>query len=300
MFSSLTQIKEAFIQGGGGIHLNAVLMILVNLLLTALVCWIILSSAHYVTNQDNLNLGIDCINSLLLFVVYCFIALIPLKKQIKGWLIAGLFIAQISMIINLLAAHYSFSAFKLIWLGDGAYFFGSVLVGFGATRWVTYTYRISTMDKLTRVHNRRFFETMVIQYLHRLQRIPEQACMLSLDIDNFKQINDKFGHMTGDTVLQSIGKILLECARKSDVICRSGGEEFEILLIGATIEQAQEIAQRILDQLAARTPDSIPTLTASIGLTEVRTSDSIDTLRARADKGMYQAKQSGKAKTILV
>lgn len=124
--------------------------------------------------------------------------------------------------------------------------------------------------------------------------------MLSLDMDNFKQINDRYGHMLGDQVLQSIGKILTECARKSDIICRSGGEEFEILLTGATIEQAQDIAQRILNQLALSTPDKMPVLTASIGITQVRTDDSIDTLRNRADKGMYQAKQSGKAKIVLI
>lgn len=300
MFKSLQQIKESFIQGGGRVHRDAVMVIGINLLLSGLICAAVLFRGQYHANNDTFSLVMDYAKVILVLAVYCFIAFIPLKPQIKRWIIIGVFLTQLSMLVNLLDAHYYFSLITLSRIEDSSYIIGSILVLFGASRWVTYTYRISTLDKLTRVHNRRFFESMLLQYLHRLQRIPEQSCMLSLDMDDFKLINDQYGHVTGDEVLRTIGNILTECARKSDIICRSGGEEFEILLIGATVSQTQDIAQRILTELVQQTPTPLPTLSASIGVTDIRHDDTIDSLRTRVDSAMYQAKELGKGQIILV
>jgi diguanylate cyclase (GGDEF)-like protein len=117
-----------------------------------------------------------------------------------------------------------------------------------------------------------------------------------LDLDNFKHINDAYGHTMGDKVLQIVGNVLKQSARQGDIVCRSGGEEFEILLANANVEEASEVARRILTNLAHNTPDGIPTITASIGVTDIRQSDYNDSLRQRADEAMYQAKKQGKAR----
>jgi diguanylate cyclase (GGDEF)-like protein len=124
-----------------------------------------------------------------------------------------------------------------------------------------------------------------------------------LDIDHFKTINDRHGHLAGDQVLREVSRILLDEMRQVDLVGRFGGEEFMMLLDETRAETALVVAERIRHAIAA-TP--IPwegvliRVTASFGIVEVLNgSESIEELVERVDKAMYQAKQRGRNRTVL-
>ncbi|MDN4500960.1 GGDEF domain-containing protein [Alteromonadaceae bacterium BrNp21-10] len=298
MVASIKQIKESFQQGGGKLNARGTLFIAINLLITSLCVYAAYAVGAGMNAYDEIDLLLEFGNASIHLFMYSFIALIPLKKKIKIFLLVGLLMTQIGTIADAIDEVIIINSVHWPRIGDTLYFIGGILVAYGAAIWVTYTYRLSTLDKLTKVHNRRFFETMVTQYLLQMQRQPQHNSMLSMDLDDFKMLNDEHGHLMGDRVLSEVGKILTDCARKGDIICRSGGEEFEMLLIGADLEQASKVGERILEQLKQNTPYGLSPLSASIGVTLVTEQDNIDSLRFRADEGMYLAKKSGKARVI--
>lgn len=150
-------------------------------------------------------------------------------------------------------------------------------------------------DYLTGVYTRETAKKMVEQKLKGGGKKRFYACMF-LDIDDFKKINDTFGHHRGDLVLTQAGQILNACTREEDVIVRFGGDEFCIWLYGISgREEAEVIAKRILN-----TFDASGTIHASIGITLVREEDrEYDAILRRADQALYQAKRKGKNQFAL-
>lgn len=120
------------------------------------------------------------------------------------------------------------------------------------------------------------------------------------DLDNFKQINDNWGHAVGDKVLQFISEIFQNNCRKEDVPARIGGEEFAILLTNTTSEKAADFAERLRKELEKKiiAPLSEP-LTCSFGITQVIEEDTIDSAMIRADKALYSAKNAGRNNVVL-
>jgi diguanylate cyclase (GGDEF)-like protein len=116
-----------------------------------------------------------------------------------------------------------------------------------------------------------------------------------LDIDHFKNINDRFGHLVGDRVLTAMCKKVNDLVRPHDVFARYGGEEFLILMPETSLSNAMQVAQRLLGALAISDDDALPTITVSIGLAEWSTGDdSIESLITRADGALYVAKTNGR------
>lgn len=154
-------------------------------------------------------------------------------------------------------------------------------------------------DLLTNMNNRRVFEDKFQYQLLLHQRNNQALSFVFIDIDNFKMINDKYGHGIGDKVLIRVSTILKENIRKTDLISRWGGEEFVIAYIDSSLEDAKVITKKIKDliesdyNLRNLTKNSV---TASFGLTQLRKEDNMDTIVRRADKEMYKAKASGKNK----
>ena len=125
--------------------------------------------------------------------------------------------------------------------------------------------------------------------------------MALLDIDHFKKINDKHGHLIGDHVLREIAAIAKRSLRESDVICRWGGEEFLLLLKNCSLEKATSIAENLRSTIAAndfsRTTDLAKgrlSLTVSMGVAEYKSNESEDSMFERADIALYQAKEAGR------
>lgn len=155
--------------------------------------------------------------------------------------------------------------------------------------------RLSSTDDLTGLYNRRFFLEHVQRQLGSPYRTED--CLLLLDIDNFKRINDTYGHEVGDKALRLCARTIGQTVRDIDVLARFGGEEFVVLLPDTPLEQASAIAERVR-QRVADTPLELTgrrvTMTLSIGCSSsTRASDMADLIRS-ADRALYAAKARGR------
>jgi diguanylate cyclase (GGDEF)-like protein len=151
--------------------------------------------------------------------------------------------------------------------------------------------RLSITDDLTGLYNHRhFFKTLEAE-LARLRRQKTSLSLLMFDLDNFKKYNDLNGHLEGDRVLKTIGEIVMHSIRYNvDSGYRYGGDEFAVLLIGASVDQALPIAERIRSSIEqAKYRD----ITVSIGLSEYRDHFNLEEFVKSADDAMYMAKHSG-------
>ncbi|MDO6427256.1 diguanylate cyclase [Thalassotalea sp. 1_MG-2023] len=153
---------------------------------------------------------------------------------------------------------------------------------------------LAIRDSLTRLYNRGHLSECIQQQIKLKERYNKDACLLILDIDDFKQINDQFGHKIGDDVLQYFAMQLTECARNTDIVARWGGEEFVILCPETNIDEAKIIAKRFQQCLFETSSDDLPCVTCSIGIAPLRESKSADQWFIAADNAMYQAKELGK------
>ncbi len=157
--------------------------------------------------------------------------------------------------------------------------------------------RLAEIDPLTEVYNRRYFAN----HARRLLQTPGDVTFLTFDIDHFKKVNDKYGHATGDRVLQIVCQRVLHNLRDGDILARFGGEEFVILLPNTDAEVGLHVAER-LRRAVAREPFLVGEaqlhITISIGITShsgaVQDVDSFGELLQEADKAMYRAKQNGR------
>lgn len=150
-------------------------------------------------------------------------------------------------------------------------------------------------DELTGVHSRRSF---VEALTASRQAGPEPKSLLMIDIDHFKQVNDKYGHHVGDSVLVAVATCLAKTVRKSDVVGRIGGEEFAIMLPNMGLSDAYALAQRLrqnVDELIIRHESKLISVTVSIGVAETPSQyHSWEGLLSKADKALYKAKQQGR------
>ncbi|MDX1451860.1 MAG: GGDEF domain-containing protein [Oleiphilaceae bacterium] len=162
----------------------------------------------------------------------------------------------------------------------------------------------ATTDSLTKVNNRRAFDMEIENLISASKMENRPLCMLLLDIDHFKQFNDKFGHMIGDKVLRFVATLLKKNVKGSDMVARFGGEEFAILLPETDYTGAISVAENIRDKLAKQTlSDSaekmqLGTITVSIGAACYQYGELAEELIHRADTCMYEAKRQGRNRVI--
>jgi len=151
--------------------------------------------------------------------------------------------------------------------------------------------RLSVTDDLTSLYNHRhFFKTLEAE-LVRLRRQKTSLSLLMFDLDNFKSYNDRYGHLEGDKVLKNVGEIVKHSIRYNvDSGYRYGGDEFTVLLIGASMDQAMTIAERIRSSIEQT---EFQDITVSIGLSEYRDHFDLEGFVKSADNAMYMAKHSG-------
>jgi diguanylate cyclase (GGDEF)-like protein len=156
----------------------------------------------------------------------------------------------------------------------------------------------AVIDPVSGLFNRRYFQARLEEELHRAIRQLTSVALLMVDLDGFKSINDRFGHVAGDMVIRDISEILRRSVRIFDVCTRFGGEEFAVMMPGGTTESAGAIAERIRQRVEAyqRTePDLIGLhVTASIGVAVSPPGVTARDLIERADRALYHAKRAGK------
>jgi diguanylate cyclase (GGDEF)-like protein len=155
----------------------------------------------------------------------------------------------------------------------------------------------AVIDPVSGLFNRRYFHERLQQELQRAQRHKMPVALLMIDLDDFKGVNDRFGHIAGDTVIRDVSEILRHSVRLFDVCTRFGGEEFAVLMPGSGADSAASIAERIRRRIEEYRPEERPLadlrVTASIGLSVASDVAGIDLLD-RADRALYMAKRSGK------
>ena len=160
---------------------------------------------------------------------------------------------------------------------------------------------LASTDPLTRAYNRSKFEQALEAEIGRFYRYKSSPfSVMMLDIDHFKLINDRFGHLSGDEALKAISDAIRAHVRDTDLFARWGGEEFILLLPHTDGTQALVFAERLRHIVEELKIASLPPLTVSIGVAEYRENDAMDALLERADQGLYQAKDAGRNRVHLV
>jgi len=154
--------------------------------------------------------------------------------------------------------------------------------------------KLSNRDKLTNVYNRGKLDILLERELKRSLRYKIDLSVILLDIDFFKSINDRYGHITGDKVLIQIAKLLKEFTRVNDFVGRWGGEEFLIICPNSNITQAHTVAVKIKNHLEEYNFGIDTIITGSFGISTYKENDTLDTILQRADKSLYRAKDNGR------
>lgn len=157
-------------------------------------------------------------------------------------------------------------------------------------------------DALTNLYNRRYFFEMARFLMNVSQRNKEKISICIIDIDNFKKINDTYGHIMGDYVIKTLASELTALTRNSDMVVRYGGEEFVILFPNTDIYGAQSISNKICKHIEALTVslDKIKlNFSISIGISEYKDAQCLDTFVHNADTALYTAKNSGKNRVVI-
>lgn len=161
----------------------------------------------------------------------------------------------------------------------------------------------SSLDGLTRVYNRSAFDRTFLR-LHRIGVMSAQpSCLMMTDLDNLKLLNDQYGHRSGDEALRLFADFLVRSfPRRSDFIARYGGDEFVAILPQTRVGQSERLARRFLDGIrrieVARDGQSF-TMTASIGLAELKRGEDADAWMVRADRALYEAKANGRDQLVI-
>jgi diguanylate cyclase (GGDEF)-like protein len=161
--------------------------------------------------------------------------------------------------------------------------------------------QLAYIDGLTGIFNRRFFELRIVEEMERARRFEAGMAVIMVDIDQFKSLNDEFGHLLGDEVLRQICSIFSQQLRKIDVVCRYGGEEFVILLSQTNAEHALRVAEKLRRVVETWQFPGVPrAVTISIGAAVFpEHGDTRDALVRAADAGLYAAKQAGRNRICL-
>jgi diguanylate cyclase (GGDEF)-like protein len=154
------------------------------------------------------------------------------------------------------------------------------------------------LDSLTGLHNRRLFYEFLSREIARAQRYERFLSLIVFDLDDFKRINDRIGHLGGDAVLAEVADRIRGVVRVTDIPCRVGGDEFAIILPESSREDAELLADRVGLAIRAQKIDRVGVLKISAGVAELREDDTVADLFTRADDAMYRAKNAGKARTV--
>lgn len=153
---------------------------------------------------------------------------------------------------------------------------------------------LADLDALTTLHNRRYFHETLARECARGHRYNRELALVVFDIDDFKAINDRIGHLAGDAVLAEVAERLQSVVRSADVACRVGGDEFAVILPESKLADAEQLYRRVELAVSSRPVGPFERLHLSAGIAELRADDDATAIFERADEALYQAKEAGK------
>ena len=164
--------------------------------------------------------------------------------------------------------------------------------------------RLAVTDELTGLHNHRYFRERFAEEFDRARRYALPLSCIMFDIDNFKKVNDQYGHLQGDEILREIAARTLRTTRRSDVVARYGGEEFIIVMPQTGAEGAKSQAERVRESVANGVYEGLPKgakVTVSVGVAEFDFHEMLDgeALIRAADSALYEAKRTGKNRVVV-
>jgi diguanylate cyclase (GGDEF)-like protein len=157
----------------------------------------------------------------------------------------------------------------------------------------------ASIDALTGLHNRRWIDEVLPRQLRRSSTNGEPLCVIMIDVDHFKALNDEHGHQAGDFVLFAVAHVLKTCFRPTDLIARYGGEEFTVILPNTDLGGAVRAADRVrvaIERTELNTPsqESLPNVSVSMGVAQLQEGQDHLSLLEVADKALYEAKRQGR------
>jgi diguanylate cyclase (GGDEF)-like protein len=158
--------------------------------------------------------------------------------------------------------------------------------------------QLADLDALTNLHNRRYFHETLAREVARARRYDRHLALIVLDLDDFKAVNDRIGHLAGDSVLADAAERVRDVVRSADVACRVGGDEFAVILPESTLEDADQLYRRIQAAVVARPIARVDRLDLSAGAAELRPEDDAVSFFQRADEALYRAKGAGKGQVV--
>jgi diguanylate cyclase (GGDEF)-like protein len=158
--------------------------------------------------------------------------------------------------------------------------------------------QLADFDGLTGLHNRRFFHETLSREVARAHRYERRLALIVFDLDDFKNVNDKVGHLAGDSVLAEAAERVRSVVRSADIACRVGGDEFAVILPESTVDDADQLYRRIQNAVSTRPIGQAGKLYLSAGVAELKPDDDSVTFFQRADEALYRAKGSGKGRVV--
>lgn len=169
------------------------------------------------------------------------------------------------------------------------------------TKDVEYAKRLelrANTDSLTNTLNRQSLEIGMQEAIVIARENNDDLCITIMDIDNFKAINDTYGHMMGDSVLKGFSELVSKNVRSMDIFGRWGGEEFLLICRGLSLANALVLAEKIRGRVEASSFDGLPSVTCSFGVAIMKDDDTMSSLFDRADGAMYEAKRAGRNRVV--
>ena len=158
--------------------------------------------------------------------------------------------------------------------------------------------QLADLDALTGLHNRRYFHETLAREVARAHRYGRRLALIVFDLDDFKAINDRIGHLAGDAVLAETAERVKDVVRSADVACRVGGDEFAVILPESTTGDADQLYHRLLGAVSSRPVGQAGRLSISAGMAELREDDNPTAFFERADEALYRAKERGKGQVV--
>jgi len=158
--------------------------------------------------------------------------------------------------------------------------------------------QLADLDALTGLHNRRYFHETLARECARAHRYERKLALIVFDLDDFKEINDRIGHLAGDTVLAEAAERVRDVVRTADIACRVGGDEFAVILPESSLEDADQLYRRIQNAISSKPLGQGGKLFLSAGVAELRAEDDPVAFFQRADDALYRAKEAGKGRVV--
>jgi diguanylate cyclase (GGDEF)-like protein len=158
--------------------------------------------------------------------------------------------------------------------------------------------QLADLDALTGLHNRRYFHETLARECSRAHRYERKLALIVFDLDDFKEVNDRVGHLAGDAALAEAAERVRDVVRTADIACRVGGDEFAVILPESSLDDADQLYRRILNAVSARPLGQAGKLYLSAGVAELRPEDDPVSFFQRADDALYRAKEAGKGRVV--